>query len=93
MNSCSVFAPADHTKTLISYEQNDPAGTEALAIMHLQGTSYRNANPNATPAWITSNLFDTELNHNSTTLEGLDVASYTGSGGGYTTNLLSVTLV
>ena len=93
MNSNHVFAPVDHKKTLIYYEQDDPAGTETKLIMHLQGNSYRNSNPDATPPWITSNLNNTHLNHNSTTREGLEVALYTGSGGGFTADLLPVNLI
>ncbi len=89
MKGNHIFAPVDHKKAFFNFEQAAAGGE---VTVHCHSNSFRNVNPDNDPPWLLTNLDSTIIPQNSTTLEGLDVATKLG-GGVITAPSLSTTLI
>lgn len=89
MVSNHIFAPNNHKKELFLFEQDDLGGEIEI---HSHSNTYRNDNPDVDPNWLLTNLDNTAIPQNSTTIEGLDVAMMVG-GGVISAPPLSTTLI
>lgn len=79
MISTHIYAPNTHKKELFLFQETNDNESGSIN-MHSHGNTYRNANPDKNPPWLLTNLTLTNIPQNSTTLEGLDVATKIGGG-------------
>ena len=85
----SMLEPILSSSELFNFSESSAGG---VINLHVHSNSFRNAGNIVGPVWLTTNLTNTEIKQNSTTLEGLNTAINTG-GGSLTATALSTSLI